>query len=153
MLIELNVDQARFIALLAKAARTQRDSLIGKVAEADLGDPRGARGEHNPTAPLGLDPLPEASSQTAALKDALGALTAPARAELNTLRRIGQGDIAANKWHRGLAEAVLLGDSAVDGSYPRRCRPARSYHEGSLSSAVSRLNSTVPDRGRMATRC
>jgi len=113
MLIELNVDQARFIALLAKAARTQRDSLIGKVAEADLGDPRGARGEHNPTAPLGLDPLPEASPQTAALKDALGVLTAPARAELNTLRRIGQGDIAANKWHRGLAEAVLLSDSAV----------------------------------------
>ena len=113
MLMELNGDQARFIALLAKAARAQRDALLGKAAEADLGDSPAARGEHNPTAPLGLDPLPEASSQTAALKDALGVLTAPARAELNTLRRIGQGDIAANKWHRGLAEAVLLDDSAV----------------------------------------
>ena len=66
--------------------RAQRDVLLGKAAEADLGDSPAARGEHNPTAPLGLDPLPEASSQTAALKDALGALTAPARAELNTLR-------------------------------------------------------------------
>ncbi len=113
MLIELNVDQARFIALLAKAARTQRDSLIGKAAEADLGDPRGARGEHNPTAPLGLDPLPEASPQTQALKDALGALSASARAELHTVRRIGQGDLAANKWHRGLSEAVTLGNAAV----------------------------------------
>src|SRR3974390_1586911 len=113
MLMELKGDQARFIALLAKAARAQRDALLGKGAEADLGDTPAARGEHNHTAPLGLDPLPEASPQTAALKDALGVLTAPARAELNTLRRIGQGDIAAHKWHRGLAEAVLLDDSAV----------------------------------------
>ena len=66
--------------------RAQRDVLLGKAAEADLGDSPAARGEHNPTAPLGLDPLPEASPQTAALKDALGTLTAPARAELNTLR-------------------------------------------------------------------
>lgn len=113
MLIDLNIDQTRFIALLAKAARVQRDSLLGKAAEADLGDTTAARGEHNPTAPLGLDPVPEASPQTQALKDALGALSAPARAELHTLRRIGQGDLAAKKWHQGLSEAVTLGDSAV----------------------------------------
>jgi hypothetical protein len=30
--------------------------------------------------------------------------------------RIGQGDLAANKWHRGLSEAGLLGDETVMGA-------------------------------------
>ena len=33
MLKDLNVDQARFIALLARSARTQRDALLGHVAK------------------------------------------------------------------------------------------------------------------------
>ena len=36
MLKDLKVDQARFIALLAKTARTQRDAVLGHVAEEDL---------------------------------------------------------------------------------------------------------------------
>ena len=47
MLKELNVDQVRFVALLAKAARAQRDDLLGNVAEDDLADVKAARGEHN----------------------------------------------------------------------------------------------------------
>jgi hypothetical protein len=37
MLKDLNIDQARFIALLARTARTQRDALLGHVAERTLG--------------------------------------------------------------------------------------------------------------------
>jgi hypothetical protein len=113
MLSQLNVDQARFIALLAKAARAQRDSLLGKAKEDALGEARAARGEHNPTAPLGLDPLPEASPQAAELRKAVESLSVDARAELHALQRIGQRDLAANKWHHGIAEASLLGDAAV----------------------------------------
>jgi hypothetical protein len=36
MLKELNVDQDRFVALLAKPARAQRDDLFGNVPEDDL---------------------------------------------------------------------------------------------------------------------
>ena len=68
MLKDLNVDQARFIALLAKTARTQRDAVLGHVAEEHLDGLLPGRGEHNPTVELGLDPLPAEASQTTALR-------------------------------------------------------------------------------------
>lgn len=58
MLRDLNVDQARFIALLARTARTQRDALLGNVAEEDLDGVTPGRGERNPTAELGFEALP-----------------------------------------------------------------------------------------------
>jgi len=116
MLRELNVDQARFVALLAKAARAQRDDVLGNVAEADLTDLKAARGEHNPTAALGFDPVRVNAPQTAALREAITRLSPTARAELYTLMRIGQRDLAAEKWHRGLSEAKMLGDETVVGA-------------------------------------
>jgi hypothetical protein len=113
MLKELNVDQTRFIALLAKTARMQRDALLGKVAEAGLGGATPGRGAHNPTAELGLEPLPADDSQVAALRDAIASLPAPARQELYALMRIGQGHLAAKTWHRGLSEAEALGLDAI----------------------------------------
>lgn len=113
MLTALNADQARFVALLAKAARAQRDDLLGNTAEADLAPLSAARGEHNPTALLGLEPLRSAASQIEALRQAIAALSPQGRCELYTLMRIGQGDLAAKKWHRGLSEANLLGDDTV----------------------------------------
>ena len=113
MLKSLNVDQARFVAILAKTARTQRDALLGNVAEDDLGGLQPGRGEHNPTAALGFEPLPPEAAQTTALRDAIATLSPAARSELYTLMRIGQGDLAANKWHRGLSEAETLGEMAV----------------------------------------
>lgn len=114
MLKDLNVDQACFIAILAKAARAQRDELLGNVAEDDLvGEMQPARGEHNPTAALGFDPLRPGAAQTEALQEAVATLSPMARSELYTLMRIGQGDIAANKWQRGLSEANLLGDETI----------------------------------------
>ena len=114
MLKDLNVDQARFVALLANAVRAQRDALLGNVAEDDLAkELTPARGEHNPTAALGFEPLPPSASQTVALREAIATLSPMARSELYTLVRIGQGDLAAKKWHRGLSEASLLGDETI----------------------------------------
>ena len=113
MLKELNVDQARFIALLARNARTQRDSLIGHVRESALGGTTPERGEHNPAAELGLEPLPAEDPQMAALREAIASLSAAARQELYALMRIGQGHLAAKKWHRGLSEAEALGQDAI----------------------------------------
>ena len=75
MLTTLNVDQARCVALLAKAARAQRDDLLGNTAEEDLAPLTAARGEHNPTALLGFEPLRPGASQTEALREALAALS------------------------------------------------------------------------------
>ena len=114
MLNDLHVDQARFIALLANNARAQRDALLGNVAEDDLDGPTPARGEHNPTAELGVEPLPaDASKPSAALREAISSLSEPARRELYALMRIGQGHLAAKKWHRGLSEAEMLGDNTI----------------------------------------
>ena len=82
MLRDLNVDQARFIALLARTARAQRDALLGNVAEDALGGVNPGRGEHNPAAELGLEPLPAEDSQAAALAKAIASLSATARREL-----------------------------------------------------------------------
>ena len=113
MLKDLNVDQARFIALLARSARTQRDALLGHVAERTLGGTIPGRGEHNPTAELGLEPLPTDDLQAAALREAIASLSGPARQELYALMRIGQGHLAAKKWYRGLSEAEALGPGVI----------------------------------------
>jgi hypothetical protein len=113
VLKDLNADQARFVALLAKAARAQRDAMLGHLPDKDLDGATVARGEHNPTAALGLDPLPAQDTQLSALRDALDALTAGARSELYGLMRIGQGHLAVKKWRRGVGEAQSLGDATV----------------------------------------
>lgn len=113
MLKELSVGQARFIALLVGAARTQRDLILGNVPEANLGGVRPGRGEHNPTAELGFEPLAASASQTEALREAVASLSPLARQELYTLMRIGRGDLGAKQWHRGLSEAEALGDETI----------------------------------------
>ncbi len=113
MLREMNKGQAYFIALLAQVARIQRDKLLGNVAENDLGGTKSSRGEHNPTALLGFEPLPADAEQLTALREAINALTPEGRAELYALTRVGQGDLAAQDWDRGLTDAALLGEFAA----------------------------------------
>ena len=115
MLKALNPEQVRFVALLAKAARLQRDSFLGKV-EDGLVESKPARGEHDPTAELGFDPVPAGSPQIAALREAIAGLTAAGRSELFALMRIGQGDLAVQKFYRGTGEAATLGDETVTAS-------------------------------------
>lgn len=113
MLKALNPDQANFVALLAKAARLQRDQLLGKVAEGDLAESKSARGEHNPTASLGFEPVSQEAPPLSALREAITGLSTAGRSELYTLMRIGQGDLAAGQWHRGVVETMTLGDETV----------------------------------------
>jgi hypothetical protein len=114
MLNDLHVDQARSIALLANTARAERDALLGNVAERDLDGLTPGRGEHNPTVELGVEPLPaDVSRPAAALSEAINSLPEPARRELYALMRIGQGHLAAKKWHHGLSEAEMLGNNAI----------------------------------------
>lgn len=113
MLRHLTANQARFIALLARTARTQRDAVLGHVPEAALGGVAPGRGEHNPVAELGYEPLAAGAAQTVALHDAVASLSATARQELYALMRMGQGDLAAKKWRHGLSEAAALGDDTV----------------------------------------
>jgi hypothetical protein len=113
MLRQLTTEQARRIAALAKTARNARDAILDNVPEEDLGEPPAARGEHNPTAGFGLDPLPSDDPAITALQQALNALGPAPRSELFVLMRMGQGDFAAGDWDRGLSEAELLGDETV----------------------------------------
>jgi len=113
MLKQLNVEQAGFVAILAKAAHTQRDELLREVSERDLVDVTPSRGEHNPAAVLAFEPLRSDAAQTVALREAILSLSPDARAELYNLMRIGHGHLAAKKWHRGLREANLLGNETI----------------------------------------
>ena len=113
MLKDLNRDQAQFVAMLARAARTQRDSALAGVPEADLTETKPARGEHNPTADLGFVAVREDASQLTMLRETISQLSPAGRSELYALMRVGQGQIAAKKWNRGLAEAVTLSDDTI----------------------------------------
>ncbi|MGO9172099.1 MAG: DUF3775 domain-containing protein [Rhodomicrobium sp.] len=115
MLKALTPEQVRFVAVLAKTARAQRDSFLGKV-EDGLVDSKPARGEHDPTAELGFDPVTEGSPQIAALREAIAGLKAEGRSELFALMRIGQGDLAVQEFCRGTGEAATLGDETVTAS-------------------------------------
>ena len=81
--------------------------------EEDLGGVTPGRGEHNPTAELGFEPLSAEGPQTAALREAIASLSGTACQELYALMRIGQGHLAAKKWHHGLSEAETLGQDAI----------------------------------------
>lgn len=113
MLTELTSKQVHFIALLAETARVQRDKFLGNVAEEELGGSEPGRGEHNPAAELGYEPLAVDSEQMTALREAIASLRSAARIELYILMRIGQGDLAAQDWDAGVSEAGLLGEPAI----------------------------------------
>ena len=63
MLRKLNQNQAFFVALLAQAARIRRDELLRNVPEDALSDTKSSRGEHNPAASFGFEPLPPDAEQ------------------------------------------------------------------------------------------
>lgn len=116
MLRKLSVEQARWVAILAKAAREDRDALLGNVAEDDLSRTSPVRGERNPTAALGFDPLPPDALTIIALREAIGSLSPAARSELYVLMRLGQGQLAPGEFRRGLTEAAAAGDQTIAGA-------------------------------------
>jgi len=112
MVKALTTEQVRFVALLAKTARAERDSFLGKV-EDEMAESKSAHGEHDPTVELGFDTVPPGTPQISALREAITGLTAAGRTELFTLMRIGQGDLAVQAFYRGAAEAARLGDATI----------------------------------------
>jgi hypothetical protein len=74
MLEKIAAEEVKRIAGLAKAAREARDLMLEKIPDGALGQSAPAKGEHNPAAALGLEPLPADHPDRLALKGAIGAI-------------------------------------------------------------------------------
>jgi hypothetical protein len=116
MLKKISVSEVRHIAGLANAVRTSRDHLIDKVRDESVAEPKPARGEHNPTAVLGLDPLEAHHPATQALREAIEALPGAARWELRAMMWVAQGDYAAKDFERAVADASARPDDVTIGA-------------------------------------
>lgn len=110
MLQNISVAEVKHIAELANAVRIARDRMLDKIRDAALAEPKPARGEHNPTAMLGLDPLEPNHPATRALRAAIEALPRDARRDLRALLRVGQGDYSAQDFARAFADAASTPD-------------------------------------------
>jgi hypothetical protein len=115
MLTQLEPRQARLIAEYAQTARDARDALLHGVSDETVDEPHPARGEHDRIGAGGFDVLPASDTAVTALRGAIGELGPGARSELFALMRIGQGELAAADFERGLTEAAAIGDEGVSG--------------------------------------
>ena len=106
MLEKIAAEEVKRIAELAKAAREARDLMLEKVPDEALGQPAPAKGEHNPAAALGLEPLPADHPARLALKGAIDNLPSAARRELLALMWIGRNDYGTADWERAIADAT-----------------------------------------------
>ncbi len=114
MLESLTVGDVKRISELAKAARDVRDEILRPVREQDLGQLNPARGKHDPATALGLDPVPFDHPARKVLREALDALSTPARRELLALVWMGRGDYGAAQLDKAVADAGLITDLSVD---------------------------------------
>lgn len=114
MLEKLTLDQAKRIAALAQAARRGRDWSLSPLPEKAFGEPEPARGEHNPSSAVGLEPLPPGHPARLALQQAIADLPAEALPELQALIWLGRGDYAGKDWAEAVAAASITPESAID---------------------------------------
>lgn len=114
MLERIAIAQVRRIAELAKAARDARDQVLLHVGESELGEPKVARGLHDPAAAFGFDPLPPDHPTRLALRDAIAVLPPDAQHEFRALVLIGRGDFGAKEWQRAVARAAAAPDDPID---------------------------------------
>jgi len=114
MLERVTAADVKRISELAKAARSARDEMLSEVGVEDLGQPRPARGEHNPAAALGLDPLPFDHPAREALREALAAVSTDARRELQALLWIGRGDYGTAEWEKAFTDTASASDLPVE---------------------------------------
>ncbi len=113
MLHELEALEAGHIADLALDARKVRDRLLEKVADADLGEPPPARGEHNPSGSVVLNGVLAAEPEFVALREAIAALTRDIREKLWVATQIGRGDLAILDWDEAIGAASALTDDDI----------------------------------------
>lgn len=114
MLERIAVAQVRRVAELAKAARDARDQMLVHVGESELGEPKVARGLHDPAAAFGFDPLPPDHPTRLALRDAIAALPPDAQHELRALVLVGRGDFGAKEWEGAVAQASGAPDDPIE---------------------------------------
>jgi hypothetical protein len=114
MLENLTVDQAKQIAALGQAARRARDRGLALLPEQALGEPKPARGEHNPGAAADLEPLPPGHPARLALQRAIADLPEEALPELQALIWLGRGEYAAKDWAEAVSAAAIAPESAID---------------------------------------
>lgn len=113
MLHELEALEAGHIADLALDARKVRDRLLEKVADADLGEPPPARGEHNPSGSVVLNGVLAGEPEFVALREAIAALTRDIREKLWVATQIGRGDLAILDWDEAIGAASALTDDDI----------------------------------------
>jgi len=97
MLHEIEALEARQIAELATDAEALRARLLEKVRSDSLGEPRPARGEHDPVRTILLNGLFANAPELCRLRDAIMALPDEIRRKLWALLAIGRGDNAAGE--------------------------------------------------------
>ena len=111
MLHELDALEARRIADLANDAGRARDRFLEKVRQSAFGEPKPARGEHDPTRDISLDDVLANKPEVVALRQAITALPREIRQSIWAVMEIGRGDFAAQDWERSMRHAVLLADA------------------------------------------
>jgi hypothetical protein len=104
----ITTEQVEQIATLAKAVRRAQDDSLAELTERNLREPKPARGEHNPVAAVGVEPLPAAHPARVNLINAIAALSDAAHAELLALFWIGRGQYGAKDWPRVVAYATAM---------------------------------------------
>ena len=111
ILHEIEILEARRLAELAAAAREARSRILTPVAEAELGEPPPARGEHNPGSALAF----AEGSAYRVLREAIEGLPVDIRRKLWALMRTGSGDYAKGDWAEALTAADNLSDESMVG--------------------------------------
>lgn len=114
MLQILTTTEANHIADLANVARRARDKGLSLFSERRLGEPEPVRGEHNPSAAIGLEPLPPNHPARAALRNAIAGLPEEARWELQALVRIGRGEYGSKGWGEAVTAASTSAEASVE---------------------------------------
>ena len=113
MLHELEALEARRIAELAADTGKLREGLLEKIRASALGEPKPARGEHDPARNLPLDEVLGDTAEFAALREAIAALPRKIRQSVWAVMEIGRGRFAARDWDQALLRAAALGDSEL----------------------------------------
>ncbi len=106
MLSKLSIDDVHRIRELAQAAVADRDRVVNKVYQADLGEQALERGSQMPTDLDSLAILDATGSRDyQALREFLDGLAPEQREEVKALLLIGRGDFAPSQW----GEAMDMG--------------------------------------------
>lgn len=144
VLYELDVLEARRIADLAADARQVRDALLEEVPDAKLGEPKPARGEHNPASSLVLNGVLAGKPEFVALRQAIVELPSDVREKLWAVMQIGRGNAAIVDWDSVLATGSALSDDDIADRMVSEPDLESCLHKGLYQLGVAR------PRGNMA---